>query len=77
MYKEKRMNQALTKIITINRLLTSMCIRMNDKIYSVPQLTNVTTLNYRTNIVLFRNLLDGILKAPYKTFSVKQKIISK
>lgn len=71
------MNQALTKIITINKLLTSMCIRMNDKIYSVPQLTNVTTLNYLTNIVLFQNLLDGILKAPYKTFSVKQKIISK
>ena len=71
------MNQALTKIITINKLLTSMCIRMNDKIYSVPQLTNVTTLNYITNIVMFQNLLDGILKAPYKTFSVKQKIISK
>lgn len=77
MYKERRMSQSLTKMIAINKLLTSMCIRMNDKVYSVPQLINISTLNYVTNIVIFQNLLSGILKAPYKTFSVKQKIISK
>lgn len=70
-YKERHMSQALTKIIFVNKLLTSMCIRMNDKVYSVPQLINISTLNYITNIVIFQNLLNGILKTPYKTFTRK------
>ena len=76
-YKKRQMNQALTKMIAVNKLLTSMCIRMNDRVYSVPQLINISTLNYLTNIVLLQNLLNGILKAPYKTFSTKREMISK
>ena len=70
-YKERRMSQALTKLIAVNKLLTSMCIRMNDRVYSIPQLTNISTLNYITNIVIFRSLLDRMLKTPYKTFTTK------
>ena len=70
-YKERRMSQALTKLIAVNKLLTSMCIRMNDIVYSIPQLTNISTLNYITNIVIFRSLLDRMLKTPYKTFTTK------
>jgi len=76
-YKERRMSQALTKIVSVNKLLTSMCIRMNDKVYSVPQLINISTLDYITNIVIFRNLLNGMLKTPYKTFTPRQGITSK
>lgn len=71
MYKEKPMNQALTKMIAVNKLLTSMCIRMNNRIYSVPQLINISTLSYITNMIIFRNLLNGILKTPYKIFTTK------
>lgn len=70
-YKERRMSQALTKLIAVNKLLTSMCIRMNDKVYSIPQLTNISTLNYITIFVIFRSLLDRMLKTPYKTFITK------
>ena len=71
MYKEKPMNQALTKMIAVNKLLTSMCIRMNNRIYSVPQLINISTLSYITNMIIFRNLLNGILKTPHKIFTTK------
>jgi hypothetical protein len=67
--KKRNMNHALKKIIHVNKLLTTLCIRINNKIYSVFQLKKISTLNYAKSIVIFQRFLKTLLKTPYKKLS--------
>lgn len=67
--KKRNMNHTLKKIISINKLLTTLCIRINNKLYSVFQLKKISTLNYIKNVVIFQRLLKTLLKTPYQKLS--------
>jgi hypothetical protein len=77
MVEKRSMNHALKKIISVNKWLTALCIRINNKIYSVFQLKKIPTLNYIKNVIILQRFLKVLLKTPYKKFSSKQRIISK
>ena len=63
--------QTLKKLIEINKLLSVLCARLNNKIYSLRQLQNVSTLNYVTSIVKFQSFLKLLLKTPYRKLSAR------
>ena len=55
----------LQKIINLNPLISFLGLRLNNKIYSLPQLTRISSTSYKKNIRVFNNVLKKLLKFPY------------
>jgi len=55
----------LQKIINLNPLISFIGLRLNNKIYSLPQLTRISSISYTKNIKVFNNVLKKLLKLPY------------
>jgi hypothetical protein len=53
------------KLINLSPLTSFLGLRLNNKIYSLPQLTTVSNINYNKNIKIFNNVLKKLLKFPY------------
>jgi ribosomal protein L10 len=66
-FKKKIMN--LKKIININKYLILLCIRINNNIYSVKQIKNLITLNYKKNIAILYNTLKILIKTCFYQFN--------
>jgi len=78
MEQKKGICQTLEKIIEVNRFLTILCVRLNDKFYSTAQLGKIKTLIYTDNILILNRFLRFLLKRPHRRFHLKQKrVISK
>ncbi len=55
----------LHKLIKLNPLISCIGLKLNHKLYSVSQLSKVSTLNHTQNIKIFNKLLKKIIKFPY------------
>jgi len=53
------------KLVNLNPLVCMLGIRLNDKIYSTAQLTQISTLNHTNNIKVLNKSLEKLLKLPY------------
>ena len=64
--KKKLKKSSITNIGKINPLLCLLCIRINNKIYSVNQTKKLLSLSYSKNVLMFQKNLKFILKLPFK-----------
>jgi ribosomal protein L10 len=55
----------LKKLIKLNSSMLLIGVKLNTKVYSFPQITNICSFNYNKNIKLFNNSLKQLLKLPY------------
>ena len=62
----------LKKFLKINSELTILCIRINNRMYSIVQFINIKNLNYIFNIFklykVFKNLLTILFKKIFRVF---------
>ena len=58
------------KFLNINSVLTMLCIRINNKIYSISQSTNIKNFNYIFYIFELYKFLNNLLIISYKNFFV-------
>ena len=61
----KNNNPEIQKLIKLNKALPLLCLKLNKNIYSLNQLSNITTLNHTKNIKIFNKTLIKLLKTPY------------
>lgn len=62
----------LKKFIKLNPSMLLVGIKLNRKIYSVPQIANIGTLSYNKNIRFFNNSLKQLLKLSYNKLGQSQ-----
>jgi len=55
----------LKKLLTINPLLTLLSIKLNNKLYSIPQLKKIIFLDFKKNAAILYKSLKTYLKIPY------------
>lgn len=63
--KTTSISLSLKKFIKLNPSMLLIGIKLNHKIYSLPQITNIHTFSYNKNIRVFTNSLKQILKLSY------------
>lgn len=56
----------LKNLINLNVILTLLCIKLNNKIYSTAQIKNVNLLDYNAKVLRLTKLLKTCLKVPFK-----------
>jgi ribosomal protein L10 len=61
----KNNNTEIQKLIKLNKALPLLCLKLNKNIYSLNQLSNITTINHTKNIKIFNKTLIKLLKTPY------------
>lgn len=59
----------LKKLINFNKYLTLLCIRINDNIYSLKQIKNLITFNYKKGIIILFNILKIFTKICFRKFN--------
>lgn len=52
-------------LLKLNKTMPILGIKLNQKIYSINQLSTIYTLNYKKNIKTLNKTLKNILKTPY------------
>ena len=55
-------------IIQLNKTMPVLAVKLNKKIYSKNQISNITTLNYKKNIQILNKTLKNFIKTPYYKF---------
>ena len=53
------------KLITLSPFMSFLGLKLNHKIYSLPQLQNVSTLDYKKNVNTLNKLMKKMIKLPY------------
>lgn len=64
----------IKKLNSINLWVSLLCLKLNNKIYSSKQISNLNKLSYSENVCLFYNSMRFIIKMPYYKFK-NEKII--
>ena len=65
---KKELNFPLKSFTNINPFLTFLCIRLNNRVYSLSQLKKFKNFNFFQNMIILQNFLKTILKLPYRFF---------
>ena len=63
--KNANIQTDIKKLINLNPVMFFLGLRLNNKIYSLPQLTTVPSISYNKNIKIFNKVLTKLLKLPY------------
>lgn len=73
-YFNKTTNSSLDlkKLIKLNQSMLFVGVKLNSKIYSLPQITNIYTFSYNKNIKFFNNSLKQLLKLSYNKLGQPQ-----
>ena len=66
----------LKKLEEVNPLISLLCLKINNKIYSKKQIKNLKKLSYTENVYTLYKSLQTFIKMPYCKFK-KKKLISK
>ena len=63
--KNNNIKLILQKLITLNPLVSFLGLRLNNNVYSLPQLTKIYSFDYLKNINMLNKLMKKIVKFPY------------
>ena len=66
----------LKKLEEVNPLISLLCLKINNKIYSKKQIKNLKKLSYTENVYTLYKSLQTFIKMPYCKLK-KKKLISK
>ena len=64
----KNFNNNFQKLSKISKTMPILTLKLNKKMYSSPQLSNISTLNYKKNISILNKTLKTFIKTPYYKF---------
>lgn len=60
------------KLNSINLWISLLCLKLNNKIYSSKQISNLNKLSYIENVYSFYNCMQLVVKMPYYKFKNKK-----
>jgi ribosomal protein L10 len=63
-----KFNDDFQKLSKMNKTMLILGVKLNKNLYSAPQLSNISTLNYKKNIIILNKTLKTFLKTPYQKF---------
>ena len=63
-----KLNNDVQKLLKINKTMPVLGLKLNKNIYSAFQLSNLSTLNYKKNIIVLNKTFKMYLKTPYYKF---------
>ena len=62
---EQKIEKTIKTLMNLHNSLTLIGIKINNKIYSTNQITNLHLLNYYKNLINFTKTLNTLVKIPY------------
>ena len=67
-------NDRLTfkKLKSIDQLISLLCLKLNNKIYSKKQIRNIKKFSYTENVFILYRLANKVIKKPYHKFTNKE-----
>ena len=73
-YPKKGYDFNLKHITKLNKSMSVLGLKLNQKIYSQNQLNSISTLNYNNNIKILTKILKQSIKLPYYKFKTSNCI---
>ena len=64
----------LKKLDSLNAWTSFLCLKLNNKLYSKRQITNLKELSYFENMCLFYNCIKFLVRMPYNNLKNKKTI---
>lgn len=69
---KKKFDENFQALIEINKTMPVFALKLNKKIYSKNQLSNVSTLSYEKNIKILNKTLKNFIKTPYYKLKISK-----
>jgi ribosomal protein L10 len=67
--EETKLRVKIQQLLTLNKSILILGLKLNNKVYSYSQLKTLFTINYEKNVKVFQKSLKKLLKLPYTKFN--------